>query len=123
MKRGRLTIVLPDGRAFLFEGSEPGVEATFEVRDYAFARRLASGGDIGFAEAYLRGEWETPDLAKFLELFASNYSAIQTMLSGRPIARLWQLWRHFRNRNTRAGSRKNIHCPLRSRQRLLFAMA
>ncbi len=43
-----------------------------------------------------------PDLAKFLELFASNYNAIQTMLSGRPSRRLWQLWRHFRNRNTRS---------------------
>lgn len=109
LQKGKLTIVLPDGRRFLFEGGEAGPEAVFEVKDYAFAGRLASGGDIGFAEAYLRGEWDTPDLARFLELFATNYTAVQTMLNGRPIARLWQLWRHFRNRNTKAGSKRNIH--------------
>ncbi len=109
IERGRLTITLPDGRAFRFDGREAGPDAGFIVRDYAFARRLAAGGDIGFAEAYLRGEWDTPNLARFLELFASNYHAIQTMLSGRPLARFWQIVRHVLNRNTRAGARRNIH--------------
>jgi cyclopropane-fatty-acyl-phospholipid synthase len=31
------------------------------------------------------------------------------MLSGRPLARFWQIVRHVLNRNTKAGSRKNIH--------------
>lgn len=109
VNKGKLTIILPDGRKFLFEGSEAGPEAVFEVNDYAFARRLANGGDIGFAESYLRGEWDTPDLARFLELFATNYSAIQSMLANRPWTRIWQLWRHLMNRNTKSGSRKNIH--------------
>ncbi len=109
IERGALTVVLPDGNAYLFAGAKPGPEAVFQVNDFVFARRLASGGDIGFAEAYLRGEWETPNLARFLEVFAVNYSAIETMLAGKPLARLWQIIRHFINRNTRAGSRKNIH--------------
>jgi cyclopropane-fatty-acyl-phospholipid synthase len=109
IRSGALTITLPDGRSFLFRGDQPGPEAGFIIKDYAFARRLAAGGDIGFAEAYLRGQWETPNLARFLELFATNYEAIQSMLAGRPIARLWQILRHFLNRNTRSGSRKNIH--------------
>jgi cyclopropane-fatty-acyl-phospholipid synthase len=109
IERGSLTIILPDRRQFMFRGSQRGPEAVFQVNDFAFARRLATGGDIGFAEAYLRGEWETPNLARFLELFATNYNAIQTMLAGKPLARLWQIVRHFFNRNTRAGSRKNIH--------------
>ncbi len=109
IQRGALTIILPDARALLFQGAGPGPEAVFEIKDFAFARRLATGGDIGFAEAYLNGEWDTPNLARFLELFAVNYDAIQTMLSGRPLARLWQILRHFLNRNTRSGSRRNIH--------------
>lgn len=109
IERGSLTVILPDGRSYLFQGAQRGPDAVFQVNDFSFARRLATGGDIGFAEAYLRGEWETPNLARFLELFATNYNAIQTMLSGKPLARLWQIVRHFLNRNTRSGSRKNIH--------------
>jgi cyclopropane-fatty-acyl-phospholipid synthase len=109
IERGQLTIRLPSGAAYVFEGREPGPTATFIVNDYAFAKRLATGGDIGFAEAYLRNEWETPDLAAFLYLFATNYDAIQTMLTGRPLVRLWQIFRHFMNRNTKAGSKRNIH--------------
>lgn len=109
IERGSLTVHLPNGEAYLFRGAQRGPDAIFQVKDFAFARRLALGGDIGFAEAYLHGEWDTPNLARFLELFATNYSAIETMLAGKPLARLWQILRHFLNRNTRAGSRRNIH--------------
>jgi cyclopropane-fatty-acyl-phospholipid synthase len=109
IRKGQLTIRLPGGGAYVFEGREPGPAATFIVKDYGFARRLAMGGDIGFAEAYLRDEWDTPDLAAFLYLFATNYDAVQTMLTGRPLVRLWQIFRHFMNRNTKAGSKRNIH--------------
>jgi cyclopropane-fatty-acyl-phospholipid synthase len=34
--------------------------------------RLPRGGDIGIAGAYLRGEWDTPDLTQFLYLFCVN---------------------------------------------------
>ncbi len=109
IERGSLTVSLPNGESYLFRGARSGPDAVFQVKDFAFARRLALGGDIGFAEAYLNGEWDTPNLARFLELFATNYSAIETMLAGKPLARLWQILRHFLNRNTRAGSRRNIH--------------
>jgi cyclopropane-fatty-acyl-phospholipid synthase len=109
LKRGSLTIRLPEGRTLRIEGAEPGVQATMIVHDLRFARRLALGGDLGFAEAYLRGEWDTPDLTAFIELFASNRDLIHTLLPNNPIARLWQLFRHFLNRNTRLGARRNIH--------------
>jgi cyclopropane-fatty-acyl-phospholipid synthase len=109
IEKGALTIALPSGHSYRFKGAAEGPEAVFRINSYGFARRLAAGGDIGFAEAYLRGEWETPNLAAFLELFATNYDAISSMLAGRPIARLWQLFRHVMHRNTKAGSRRNIH--------------
>ena len=43
-----------------------------KVYNYGFASRLLHGGDIGIAEAYLRGEWDTPDLTQFLYLFCVN---------------------------------------------------
>jgi cyclopropane-fatty-acyl-phospholipid synthase len=109
LQRGELTVRLPDGRTLLFKGSEPGPRAELVVHDFSFASRLADGGDLGFAEAYLRREWDTPDLAAFLELFAANYPVIQTLLDGRPLIRLWQMFQHFRRRNSKAQARKNIH--------------
>ena len=33
-------------------------------------------GDLGFAEAYLRHEWDSPDLTSFLYLFSVNIEAV-----------------------------------------------
>jgi cyclopropane-fatty-acyl-phospholipid synthase len=109
LQRGELTVTLPDGRLLLFKGAEAGPKAQLDVLDFGFASRLSGGGDLGFAEAYLRREWDTPDLAKFLELFAANYPVIQTLLPGKPLVRLWQMFQHFRHRNTKSQARRNIH--------------
>jgi cyclopropane-fatty-acyl-phospholipid synthase len=109
LQAGSLTVRLPDGRAFLFNGREPGPAAEMVIKDLAFARRLVDGGDLGIGEAYLRGEWETPDLTRFLGLFCANHDLISRMLAGRPLVRLWQQFRFWLHRNTRSGSRRNIH--------------
>jgi cyclopropane-fatty-acyl-phospholipid synthase len=106
---GSLTVSIPDGRVLLFKGREPGLAAAMLIRDWSFAARLAKAGDLGFAEAYLRGEWDSPDLAAFIELFARNRALIETLLPDRPLVRIWQVFRHFLNRNSRSGARRNIH--------------
>ena len=106
---GSLTLRLPDGRSFVFEGAHKGPDAEMIIHDYAFAKRMMTGGDIGVAESFLRGEWEARDLTVFLQLFAANHHLISMMLEGRAIIRYWQLFRHWLNRNTKAGSKRNIH--------------
>jgi cyclopropane-fatty-acyl-phospholipid synthase len=106
---GSLRVSLPDGRVFLFRGEKSGPDAELVVHDLAFARRFADGGDVGIAEAYLRGEWETPNLTRFLELFCANHELIARMLDGKPLIRAWQQFRHWLNRNTKSGSKRNIH--------------
>jgi cyclopropane-fatty-acyl-phospholipid synthase len=109
LQRGTLEAVLPDGRRFKFGGKEPGPVATVIIRDFGFARRFLGGGDIGIAEAYLRGEWETPDLTQFLYLFCVNHEVIQSMLQGRPLVRILQRVRHWLHRNTKRQAKRNIH--------------
>src|SRR4051794_15570686 len=58
LEAGTLTARMPDGRIFRFGGKLPGPDAEIHVKDYVFARRLIGSGDIGIAEAYLRGEWD-----------------------------------------------------------------
>jgi cyclopropane-fatty-acyl-phospholipid synthase len=105
---GRLEVQLPD-RRLIFEGAEAGPSALMIVRDLNFAWRLLRGGDIGVAEAYLRGEWETPDLTAFLYLFCVNVEMMQAILHDKPVVRAWQVFRHWLNRNTRRQAERNIH--------------
>lgn len=108
LQRGSLAIELPDGRRIGFSGTLPGPDAELIVRTYRFASRLARQGDLGLAEAYIRGEWDSPDLAAFLTLFAANHALVRTLLPRRPLTRLWQRLRHALNRNTRFGAKRNI---------------
>jgi cyclopropane-fatty-acyl-phospholipid synthase len=109
LQRGTLDVTLPDGRSVRLGGNGPGPAAAMNVYDFAFASRLLRGGDIGIAEAYLHGEWDTPDLTQFLYLFCVNQDWMQTMLIGKPVIRYVQIARHWFNRNTKRQARRNIY--------------
>jgi len=109
LRRGTLDVTLPDGRVVRCGGLEPGPAAQMTIHSYGFAWRLARSGDIGIAEAYLRREWDTPNLTQFLYIFCVNHDLIQTMLGNNPLARFVQLVRHWLNRNTKRQARRNIY--------------
>ncbi len=106
---GRLTVLLPNGEVHKLDGPRPGPAAVFDIKDYRFARRVLASGDIGFAEGYMAGEWESPQLAALLEAFAHNHDHIQRLVDGHPMMRAVNWLSHRMNRNSRSGSRKNIH--------------
>jgi len=108
LERGRLTVVLPDGAAVTHRGPLPGQEAQLELRSWKPLRALLLGGDNGFAESYIAGDWSSPDLAAFLRFGAENMAALKTEAGGTWGAQLTARLRHWRNRNSRAGSRRNI---------------
>ena len=109
LRYGSLEVTLPDGRAVKLGDNGPGPAAAMKVYHYGFASRLIRGGDIGIAEAYLRGEWDTPDLTQFLYLFCVNQDWMRSMLIGKPMVRAVQVVRHWLNRNTRRQARRNIY--------------
>ena len=105
---GSLTVVLPDGRKVHLESGAPGPQAELVINDYNFARRLLAAGEIGFGEAYLQGEWESPHLETLIELMSVNRRVIDDVMPGRFVQRMLQLLGHMLNRNTRSGARQNI---------------
>ncbi len=107
--KGRLEMATPDGRVVVFDHGEPGARARVDLRDFTAIRRAAAGGDIGFAESYMDGEWSTPDLTAVLEFFSDNFEATGRFAIGGRIAKWSNLIRHFFNRNTREGAKRNIH--------------
>ncbi|HPF24109.1 MAG TPA: cyclopropane-fatty-acyl-phospholipid synthase family protein [Hyphomonas sp.] len=107
--QGSLTFILPDARALRFENADPGPDAVIEVHDYNFVKRAMAGGDVGFAEAYMDGEWSTPDLTEVLRFFSANFEAAGRLAVGGAVVRGLNMVRHiFSSRNTREGAKKNI---------------
>ena len=108
LERGRITIVTPGGGHIEHAAAHPGHEATVVLHSWRALRRLVTGGDIGFARAYLEGEWSSPDLTAFIALVADNILAFETVLDGFLPIRWAGRLRHLARANSRAGSRRNI---------------
>lgn len=105
---GKITVVLPSGERIEQIGTRPGPSAAINIDRWRAIRRLAIGGDLGFAEAYIDGHWSTPDLEACLELAARNIDVLDGKISGRLAVRLLQRFRHVLRANNKTGSRKNI---------------
>ena len=104
---GELQLVVPDGSALHFRGQHPGPQCAIFIRDLDLIRRTLWGGDLGLAEAYLDGQWDTPDLMAFLELGLLNLKAFQVDKPGR-LRRMLDAMVHALRRNTRRGARRNV---------------
>jgi cyclopropane-fatty-acyl-phospholipid synthase len=106
---GALTFVLPSGREITIGGDQPGPHARLIVHDFRFMRRVLTAGDIGFAEGFVAREWDTPDLPALLKAFTLNIDKLARLLTGNPLIIAANAVGHFLHRNTRRGSKKNIH--------------
>ncbi len=108
LERGSLEVVLPDGRERAGRGAEAGPAARVVLHRWRALRRLLLEGDLGFAEAYLEGDWSSPDLVALLELAARQGDAFTRETLGTRAARWLARAMHRLHDNTRRGSRGNI---------------
>jgi cyclopropane-fatty-acyl-phospholipid synthase len=107
---GQCSVELPDGSVRVFgRDNAPGqAPAALRINRMRAARRLLTGGEVGFGEAYMDGDWDSPDIARFLAFALRNEAAMGTTRLGGLLAMVMRRIRHFRRRNTREGSRRNI---------------
>jgi cyclopropane-fatty-acyl-phospholipid synthase len=108
LRVGSLDVQLPDGSQAHF-GNPTGPRAALRLLDWRACSAALKSGDIGFAEAYIDGHWTTPDLVALLELFIANRDAIERVIYGSWWGSLAYRLKHLLHRNSRRGSRKNIH--------------
>ena len=108
VRHGSMTVTLPDGRRLLFRGTEPGEHAEIIIRDYRLTRRFFAGGDLGAAEAFLDGMWDSPNITAFLQFFIRNRDSLQDKLTGMPAVRFLSRLGHLLRRNSKSGSKRNI---------------
>jgi cyclopropane-fatty-acyl-phospholipid synthase len=107
---GALDLQMPDGSQARFGTARPGEpQAAIRLLDWQVCSAALKSGDIGFAEAFIGGHWTSPDLVALLQLFLANRDALESVIFGSWWGRLLYRAKHLLNRNSRRGSRKNIH--------------
>jgi cyclopropane-fatty-acyl-phospholipid synthase len=103
-----MAFVLPDGRRFEAKGDEPGPHGEIVVRNADMFGRLIRDGELGFAEAYMDGWWDSPDLQSLLDVALMNNDRVGRSFSGQFLVQAYERLRHWMNRNSKSGSAKNI---------------
>jgi cyclopropane-fatty-acyl-phospholipid synthase len=107
LEHGALQLICPDGSQLQFgDGSEP---VSLKLNNWDPCNAALKSGDIGFAESYIAGDWQTDDLAALLELLVRNRTALEDAIYGSWWGGLLYRIRHLFNRNSKSGSRRNIH--------------
>ena len=105
---GGLHLTLPDGQRLRF-GKDDGPQAHLQLHNWQVFGAALRSGDIGFAETFIHGDWETPDLTALLQLLVINRRPMDDMIFGTWWGRLAYQIRHWMRRNTKKNSSKNIH--------------
>ncbi|MBR2572779.1 MAG: class I SAM-dependent methyltransferase [Loktanella sp.] len=108
MKRGRIDIILPDGRHFRADGAEPGYVAEVHVHNTDVFARTVREGDLGFCESYMDGWWSTPDLMAFMDLMHDDMEHIYDGFPGQFLVRFYERMRFWLQNNSKKQARKNI---------------
>ena len=105
---GHLVVALPDGTQRDYgDRSDP---VRLVVKRYRFFAQLVLAGNIGMGETWTDGDWESDNLTGVLELFIHNIAPLKASgLTAGIGKRLQHLLQHAQKRNTREGSRRNIH--------------
>ncbi len=127
MTRGHLRMELPDGTVHEIGDHSAALAlrlplalpaaAHIRVRRETFFKKCVLSGDIGFAESFIDGDWETPHLAAVIAWFLLNVDSAPTLSgSAKKRAQSWALnLLRFTNRvghllrpNSRETARRNI---------------
>ncbi|MDY7576315.1 cyclopropane-fatty-acyl-phospholipid synthase family protein [Actimicrobium sp. CCI2.3] len=105
--QGAIVMEFPDGQSAHF--GDTSTPVTMKLHNWEVCSAALKSGDIGFAETFIDGHWTTDNLPALVELFTRNRHAVESVIYGTWWGSLLYRVKHLFNRNSRSGSRKNIH--------------
>jgi cyclopropane-fatty-acyl-phospholipid synthase len=106
---GCLTVRLPNGSRRVFGDPDSEIRGEMHLHDNEALKRILLGGEVGGGEGYMDGLWSSPDLVALISLAVANRHALALSRGWwRGPAKIARTISHRRNRNTKAGSRRNI---------------
>lgn len=105
---GRVELMTPDGRTRTFEGAKPGPSAQIHLKNWDVLPNLAAKGDVGLAQDYQVGNWETDDLQSLLSFALANGQVMEKYLHGNKLLQMGMRLMYLLRSNNRKGSKRNI---------------
>jgi cyclopropane-fatty-acyl-phospholipid synthase len=106
---GTLDVTWPNGAQDRFGGIErPDLHGVLNIHNGAMIRHVLKNGEVGFGEAYLDGCWDSPDLARVLQVMYLNEPHYKGPFEKNPVGRFAAWLGHKLKSNSKAGARKNI---------------
>ena len=106
--RGGIEARLPDGTHRLLGGRKPGPVPLVTIHRWRALVRLATGGSVGWYEAWADGDWSSPDPVPLFDLFMRNRVPLADVARAGGVPKLGLRAWHALRRNDRKGSRRNI---------------
>ena len=107
LQNGFLEVINCNGEQFLFGDLNNTLKAKIIIKTPALTYNLIKGGSIGFAECYMRGEFETPNLSNLIEIMARNIKIVYKF-SGLLDLPLINFFKNRFIKNTKSRSKENI---------------
>ena len=108
LQNGRLNIYLPGGGSVCLGNDHTGPQACIVLKSYRPISKLLLNGELAFAQSYIDGEWDSPDLTALFDFVLANESDIAEGSEGNWVSRAIHRLRHMMNRNSKSGSKRNI---------------
>ena len=105
---GELRTVFPSNFQKVYSGGQVGPTADIKINSWKLVPRLLLSGDMGLAESFLSGEWETSNLTQLILLGDINERALGNAVTPSKFINLIEKLRHQRRDNSKRGSRRNI---------------
>ena len=107
LQNGSLEVINCNGEQFLFGDLNNTLKAKIIIKTPALTYNLIKGGSIGFAECYMCGEFETPNLSNLIEIMARNIKIVYKF-SGLLDLPLINFFKNRFIKNTKNRSKENI---------------
>ncbi len=107
IKYGQLEIIKHTGEVLKFGNQQSFLKAVLIIKKPNFTFNLIKGGSIGFAESYMKKEFETDNLSNLIEITARNIKIIHKF-SGLLDFPLINYFKNTFIKNTKERSRENI---------------
>ena len=104
---GFLEISTLSGEVLRFGNPNSKLKATLKIKNPALNYNLIKGGSIGFAECFMRNEFETSNLSDLIELTARNISIVHRF-SGMLDLKFLNFIKNKFVKNTKSRSKENI---------------
>ena len=104
---GFLEIVNYEGKLFKFGKRDTSLKASLKIKKPNFTFNLIKGGSVGFAESYMKNEFETDNLSNLIEITARNINIVHKF-SGILDFPIINYLKNFFIKNTKQRSKKNI---------------